>query len=106
MFTELDRCDADIAMLVDKSGSITAREDGGTPANWDILKNFIYSVMDQTQFGSSGVQFAVAFFANNANLFVRLNQCNTTECARRIISKVNPPVGILNSLFIKMDNVI
>ena len=82
-------------MLVDKSGSITAPVDGGAPGNWRILKDFIYAVMRQTNFGGTdaGVKFSVLFFANNANLKVKFNECNDIDCARQIIETVNGPVS-------------
>ena len=85
-------------MLVDKSGSITAPEDGGAPGNWRILKDFMYQVMRQTGYGTTGVQFAVTFFANNANPFIDFNQCKDLACAQTIIEGVNPPVSTLMSI--------
>ena len=96
--TETQACNADIALLVDKSGSITSPEDGGNPANWRILKDFIYEVMRQTGYGTTGVQFAVTFFANNAEPYIDFNQCYNLACAKTIIESVNPPVGTLMSI--------
>ena len=98
-FSELDKCEADIAMLVDKSGSITNPEDGGNPGNWKVLKDFIYAVMRQTEYGvTDSTKYAVLFFANNANLFVKLNQCSDIPCAKNIIETVNAPVSMRNTV--------
>ena len=82
-------------MLVDKSGSITAPEDGGAPGNWRILKDFIYQIMRQTNYGSSasGVKYSVLFFANQANLKVKFNECSDIPCARTIIESLGGPVS-------------
>ena len=88
-------CKADIALLVDKSGSIIDPSAGGDPGNWNILKTFLENVMVETEFGQDpdGTHFGLIYFANNANLFLQLNDCQDLACARTAINRASPPVS-------------
>ena len=105
MFTEIAGCKADIAFLVDKSGSIVDPNEGGKDANWVTLKNFIYQVMDAAGYGTTqadGVQFATLFFANQAKIQTCFNNCTNTACVRDSIEngpgRVKPPVSISSAI--------
>ena len=90
------RCVADVALLVDKSGSITDRNEGGHPDNWRILKDFLFSIFDSVDYGDDGIYFASLFFANNANIKIWFDTCDTVQCMKDIIETVGAPVRYKN----------
>ena len=57
-------CVADVAFVIDDSGSIRDANIPGQTDNWDSVKNFIIRIVSRLNIGSTGVRIAAVTFSN------------------------------------------
>ena len=94
MIAVIPGCNADIVLAVDKSGSISDPNRGGSPQAWGLVKDSLVNIMRSTNFGQpDGTRFGLVYFANNANLFLTLDQCFDIPCATTQINRASGPVS-------------
>ena len=56
-------CKADIAFVIDSSGSIKEKNKPGQPDNWETIKLFTVSVVNQMEIGPENVRVAATTFS-------------------------------------------
>ena len=95
MIAAIPGCNADIVLAVDKSGSISELIIPGEKRTaWDIMKESLEKIIRATNFGQpGGTRFGLVYFANRANLFLKLNQCFNISCATKRIHAASAPVS-------------
>ena len=72
--------DADVAILLDSSGSINFRDEH----NWDRIVNFTQQLVDDPRF-SAGTRFAIVSYSDSAELVFGLNEYRTKDEIRAAI---------------------
>ena len=70
MLVSVCRSMADICILVDSSGSITKTN----PNNYNVLKNFVKSIVNGLQIGRYDARVSVVKFSNEASVEFLLNR--------------------------------
>lgn len=57
-------CVRDIALVLDSSGSIRDNDPPGTD-NWQLILNFVKSIVQSFNIGSAGVRVAAVYFGTS-----------------------------------------
>lgn len=81
-------CSADIAFVVDDSGSI--RDTNRPPEdNWDLIISFLRRLTDNIDIGLTQTRVAFASFSNRGRLWATLQQSTNRRDANRIIDQLS-----------------
>ena len=59
----ITECKADIAFVIDSSGSIKEKNKPGQPDNWETIKLFTVNVVNQMEIGPENVRVAATTYS-------------------------------------------
>jgi hypothetical protein len=95
---QLKKGEIDVLVLLDNSGSLDSTQDGFTPTDPDgqRLKALNEFIDNFSKLGSSGKNFGLISFANEASVIVQigpLNTSNAEEVKTNVESKIGEPDG-------------
>ena len=95
-FSKVCELDVDIGFIIDGSGSIRdANPSDGSFDNWDLLLNFVASIIDRLP--RSGTQVGAVLFSDRGELLFRFNQYPNLEDARDAILRTRYPGANTNT---------
>ena len=95
-----EKCELDIGMLVDMSGSIT--EYPPYMDNWIQLRNFLNSFIKDIKAQYPDVNLALETFRNQGNVKFHFGNCSGNSdvaCMQKEVWKITDPVCVLSVQF-------
>ncbi|KAI0220298.1 Matrilin-3 [Lamellibrachia satsuma] len=89
---------ADIVFVVDSSGSIRdANPKDGSYDNWELLLNFMVTMVDKLNIGSNQVRIGVVKFSTDAESVFHLNQYTDKNSLKEAIRRISYLGGHTNT---------
>lgn len=84
-------CEMDLAVIVDGSGSITEQQK--LMSNWDIIKNFLKSLVNTLRIGPKQTQLGIVTFGSSATLEFDFNEYHNDDDIFNAIDHLNYDVS-------------
>ena len=84
-------CKADVGFLIDGSGSINHEEHGGSPYNWNLIKDFVLVLAKNLNISEDGAHMAVGVFSNEATLDIKFSDYTDYESFEQAVLQLRYP---------------